>query len=95
MMGTGTVPKTSVTFNQLTPLIGREDFIKLQNTMQYVGFDVLTPVARKRDVFWDITPCSPLSVNRRFGRTCRLHVGYEVLTAVVMKSYIKKVKLSL
>jgi hypothetical protein len=24
--------------------------------------------------FWDITPCSPLSVNRRFGRTYRLHL---------------------
>jgi hypothetical protein len=25
-------------------------------------------------VFWDITPCSPLSVNRRFGGTYRLHL---------------------
>jgi hypothetical protein len=25
-------------------------------------------------VFWDITPCSPLKVNRRFGGTCRLHL---------------------
>jgi hypothetical protein len=24
--------------------------------------------------FWDITPCSPVKVNRRFGRTCRLHL---------------------
>jgi hypothetical protein len=24
--------------------------------------------------FWDITPCSPLKFNRRFGRTCRLHL---------------------
>jgi hypothetical protein len=23
-------------------------------------------------IFWDITPCSPLKVNRRFERTCRL-----------------------
>jgi hypothetical protein len=23
-------------------------------------------------IFWDITPCSPLKVNRRFGGTCRL-----------------------
>jgi hypothetical protein len=27
----------------------------------------------KRAIFWDITPCSPLRVNRRFGGTCRLH----------------------
>jgi hypothetical protein len=25
-------------------------------------------------VFWDITPCVPLKVNKRFGRTCHLHL---------------------
>jgi hypothetical protein len=25
-------------------------------------------------VFWDITPCSPLKVNQRFGETYRLHL---------------------
>jgi hypothetical protein len=25
-------------------------------------------------IFWDITPCSPLSFNRRFGGTYRLHL---------------------
>jgi hypothetical protein len=24
--------------------------------------------------FWDMTPCSPLSFNRRFGGTYRLHL---------------------
>jgi hypothetical protein len=24
-------------------------------------------------LFWNITPCSPLKVSRRFGGTCRLH----------------------
>jgi hypothetical protein len=28
----------------------------------------------KSTIFWDITPCSPLSVNRRFGGTYRLHL---------------------
>jgi hypothetical protein len=28
----------------------------------------------KSSVFWDITPCSLLKVNRRFGGTCRLHL---------------------
>jgi hypothetical protein len=28
----------------------------------------------KSTVFWDITPCSPLRVNRRFGGTYRLHL---------------------
>jgi hypothetical protein len=27
----------------------------------------------KRYIFWDITRCSLLKANRRFGRTCRLH----------------------
>jgi hypothetical protein len=30
-------------------------------------------VAIKSTIFWDITPCSPLSVNRRFGGTYRIH----------------------
>jgi hypothetical protein len=28
----------------------------------------------KSSVFWDITQCSPLKVNRRFGVTCLLHL---------------------
>jgi hypothetical protein len=28
----------------------------------------------KSCIFWDITPCNPLKVNRRFGGTCRLHL---------------------
>jgi hypothetical protein len=28
----------------------------------------------KIPIFWDITPCSPLKVNRRFWGTCRLHL---------------------
>jgi hypothetical protein len=27
----------------------------------------------KSSIFWDITACSPLKVNLRFGGTCRLH----------------------
>jgi hypothetical protein len=38
-----------------------------------VGFKVLTAVVVKSTVFWDITPCSPLKVKRRFGGTYRLH----------------------
>jgi hypothetical protein len=37
-------------------------------------FEVLTAVVMKSSVFWDITPCNPLSVNRRFGGTYRLHL---------------------
>jgi hypothetical protein len=39
----------------------------------YVGSEVLTAEALKRTIFWDITPCSSLSVNRRFGRESCLH----------------------
>jgi hypothetical protein len=28
----------------------------------------------KSPIFWDITPCSPLKMNQRFGRTSRLHL---------------------
>jgi hypothetical protein len=30
--------------------------------------------AKKSTIFWNITPCSPLSVNRSFGGTYRLHL---------------------
>jgi hypothetical protein len=55
-------------------------------------FEVFTVVVMKSTVFWDITPCSTLKVNRRFGVTYRLYlqgtVGFEVLTAVAVKSTI-------
>jgi hypothetical protein len=31
----------------------------------------------KNTIFWDITPCSPLKVNRRFGGTYHLHLKVE------------------
>jgi hypothetical protein len=35
----------------------------------------------KSTIFWDITPCSPLNVNRRFGGTYRLHLqGRRILS---------------
>jgi hypothetical protein len=39
-----------------------------------VGFEVLTAVVMKSAIFWDITLCSPLSVNRRFGGTYHRHL---------------------
>jgi hypothetical protein len=39
-----------------------------------VGFEVFTAVVMKSIFFWDMTPCSPLSFNRRFGGIYRLHV---------------------
>jgi hypothetical protein len=46
----------------------------LQTYIFYVGFEVLTAMVVKSTMFWDIAPCSPLSVNRRFGGTHRLHL---------------------
>jgi hypothetical protein len=43
-----------------------------KTSLRRVGFDVLAAVDVKRSIFWDIQPCSPLEVNRRFGGTCRL-----------------------
>jgi hypothetical protein len=42
-----------------------------------VGFEVLTAVVVKSSVFWDITLCSPLQVNQRFGGTCFLFLQGE------------------
>jgi hypothetical protein len=39
-----------------------------------VGFEVLTAVVMKSPIFWDITPCTLLKVNRRFGGTYRRHL---------------------
>jgi hypothetical protein len=40
----------------------------------YEVFGVLTAVVMKSIIFWDITPCSPMKVNRRSGGTYRLHL---------------------
>jgi hypothetical protein len=38
------------------------------------GFEVLTAVVMKISIFWDITLCGPLKINRRFGGICRLQL---------------------
>jgi hypothetical protein len=40
----------------------------------HVGFEVLTAVFMKSSIYWDITPCTPLKVNRRFGGIYRIHL---------------------
>jgi hypothetical protein len=39
------------------------------NTVVDVGIEVLTAVDMKSNIFWDVTPCSPLKVNQGFGGT--------------------------
>jgi hypothetical protein len=43
-------------------------------TIKFVEFEVFTAVVMKSIIFWDMTLCSPLSFNRRFGETYRLHL---------------------
>jgi hypothetical protein len=35
---------------------------------------IITLQSTKSSIFWDITPCSPLKLNRRFGGTCCFHL---------------------
>jgi hypothetical protein len=43
--------------------------LKMQ-TLKYTNILIFL----KSNIFWDITPCSQLKVNRRFGRTYTLHL---------------------
>jgi hypothetical protein len=45
------------------------------NTLDSVGFEVLRAVVMKNTVCCDITACSPLKVNRRFGGTSPPSLG--------------------
>jgi hypothetical protein len=47
---------------------------KCLNPVRFVEYEVLTAVVVKSSIFWDLTSCSPLKVNRRFGGTFRLHL---------------------
>jgi hypothetical protein len=40
----------------------------------YIGTEVPTAVVMKSSIFWDITLCSLLKVNLRFGGMCHLHL---------------------
>jgi hypothetical protein len=44
-----------------------------RRSSRQVRFKVLRVMVKKNSIFWDITPCSPLTTNRFFGRICRLH----------------------
>jgi hypothetical protein len=46
----------------------------------YVGFHVLIAVVMKDSIFWDITSCSPLKFNRRFGGTRRFGIQDEIVS---------------
>jgi hypothetical protein len=46
--------------------LSTEQYVQLTSTF-VVGFEVFTAVVMKSIIFWDMTPCSPLCSNRRFG----------------------------
>jgi hypothetical protein len=52
----------------------REQQCRAQTPRIYVGFEVFTAVVMKSAIFWDMTPCSLLSCNRRFWGRYRLHL---------------------
>jgi hypothetical protein len=49
----------------ITSLYSSQDFLLISSSQTNI---------LKSTIFWDITPCSLLSVNRRFGATYRLHL---------------------
>jgi hypothetical protein len=49
------------------------DYIKTLVNLNYLGFKVLAAVIMKNYVFWNITRCSLLKVNRHFGVIYFLH----------------------
>jgi hypothetical protein len=57
------------------------------------GFEVVTVMVVKTSIFWDITPCSPFTVNRRF----KEHVGSICLppafTLVSCRAYCSNLKM--
>jgi hypothetical protein len=65
---------------------------KLTNKNYFVGFDVVTAMVMKITIFPDITPCSPLKVNRRFGGTYCLHLQGQIIQAKYQRE--KKTRLA-
>jgi hypothetical protein len=47
---------------------------KCPNSQWFVGFEVLTAVIMKSTIYWDITLCSPLNVNRLVRGIYHLHL---------------------
>jgi hypothetical protein len=46
---------------------GLASLYSLCNLSHIVGFEILTSVFMKIPIFWDITLCSPMEANQRFG----------------------------
>jgi hypothetical protein len=53
---------------------------ELYRFTSYIEFEGITAMVMKSSIFWDITPCSPLEVNRRLGGTCRFHLQGRIIS---------------
>jgi hypothetical protein len=53
----------------------------LNLTQLYAESEVLEALVMKGTIFWDITPCDPLKVNRRFGGAYHFHIQGEISRA--------------
>jgi hypothetical protein len=62
--------------------------------LKYFQYEVLTAVAMKSSIFWDITPCSPKKVNRRFEGIYRLHVQGGRVSQIRNKEVVGKQRAS-
>jgi hypothetical protein len=62
------IPAPKILYLQVGPPTQNGDFFEKasQSLIKYwyVGFEVLTAVVMESTIFWDMTPCSPLSANR-------------------------------
>jgi hypothetical protein len=47
----------------------RDHWQAFVNPVMNAGYEILTPVVMKSTILWDVTPCSTLKHNRRFGGT--------------------------
>jgi hypothetical protein len=70
--------RTLLLFSLVRILLIQRFTLKVSSVLQIskncLGFEILRAVVKKNFIFWDITPCNPLKVNRCVGGKCRLHL---------------------
>jgi hypothetical protein len=71
-------PKRRLTFNGLYGVITQKIELFITTAVRSLWFHItllyLGVIYTSIYLFWNITPCNPLKVNRRFGGTCLLHL---------------------
>jgi hypothetical protein len=60
-----------------------------KTAMCYVGSEVLTAVVKKSSIFWDLTPCIALKVNREWYACYLLHAGLLLDLLLTLKVEVK------